>query len=243
MRARRVGVVVAAAIAATLLVASCQTTPPVVYTPPECPYADNVIQFNGDSLGIHIPRYISAPPRTLANRSEPRSGFTYELAYEPERDLPPVPSIGESVKQWIDECGAPNLVIIQGGINDLAGAGASAAVIRAAVMELSDWLEARGIPTLWVAVHPLPVVGTYMWTQPQRQAFNTWLESGEVWGSTVNCSDAMSDPNAPDTMSPAYYWAVDIFGTKDGVHPNQEGYLAFGNCVAAAIPAALGEPG
>jgi len=223
-----------------VLATACQT-PPTAAPPssPDCPYPDNVIQFNGDSLGIHIPRYVEVNGELVVNRSEPRAGFTYDIPFDPARNLPAVDSIGTTVKKWITQCGVPDLVIVQGGINDIAGASVPAATIQAAVTELSNWLQANQVPTLWVAVQPLSTAGSYMWSYPVRQAYNAWLTSGNVWGRTVNCAGVLQDPAVPDTLNPIYWQRVDLFGHIDGVHPNQAGYDVFGQCVADAATQAL----
>src|SRR6476661_63959 len=103
-----------------VLATACQTpTTTATPTPADCPYPNNVIQFNGDSLGIHIPRYMQVDGELIVNRSEPRAGFTYDIAYDAAQNLPAVDSIGKTVKKWITQCGVPDLVVIQGGINDI----------------------------------------------------------------------------------------------------------------------------
>jgi hypothetical protein len=148
-----------------LVGAGCSASaPPKINVP--CPYPAGTIQFMGDSLGFALAYNVSADGMFVANRAAGRSGFTYSIPANTAEGLPAVPSIAEQTEKYITQCGDPDLVIIQGGINDLAGVGVSAATLEAAVMELSDWLEAAGIPTLWIAVHPIPRVSNYMWAQP-----------------------------------------------------------------------------
>lgn len=236
---KQVGLVVMCAIA---LAAGCtaSATPNGPPPPSPCPYGPADIQVNGDSLGTAIPRYLTAPnDGTVVNRARSRSGFTYEIPADVNQGLPAVPSIGRTIQTWIELCGPPALVVIQGGVADLAGLGLAPSVIQAAVSELSAWLEANNVPTLWVTVHPLPTAGTYMWSQPARQAYNAWLKAGNVTGDVVDCVPALEDPSRPDTLNPIYYERVDLWGTVDGVHPNTAGYQAMAACIQAAIPAAL----
>ena len=223
-------------VAVVLVAAACSTQPPGPVAPPPCPSTPDVVQFDGDSLGIHIARYLEVPGGQVVDRSVPRSGFTYDLAADPARSLPAVPSIGGTVRSWIEACGVPGIVVVEGGINDLAGAGATAGELEAAVLELSDWLRDRGVPTVWLPLHPLPTAGSYMWVQPARQEFNAWLEAGHVWGTVVDCNDGLEDPAHPDTLAPTYWWVVDIWGTVEGVHPDQDGYRAWSECLGARLP-------
>jgi hypothetical protein len=241
-RARR-AVATAAALMVTAAVASACTTAPKATAgpPPPCPSTPEVIQFHGDSLGAHVPRYLDVPGAIVVNRSESRSGFTYDLPEDPAKGLPAVASIPHTVRRWIEECGRPGLVVIQGGINDLAGAVRKATDLQAAVMELSDYLREIDVPTVWLPIHPLSTAGNYMWVQPERQAFNEWLREGHVWGTVVDCNHVIEDPNVPDTLAPQYWWQIDIWGHIDGVHPNMAGYEAWGRCVGQHLPP-LGAP-
>jgi lysophospholipase L1-like esterase len=230
---RRMAVLV---IASLLSAPACTSAPVPNPLPPPCPYPDSAVQFNGDSLGIHLSRFLDlAAGVTLVNVSEARSGFTYDLPADDVRNLPAVDRIATTVQSWIDRCGVPALVIVQGGVNDLAGARRSAEQVSTAVRELSDWLRDRDIPTLWVAMHPFARAGNYMWADPARRAFNTWLGSGEVWGRVVDCTPQLEDPLVPGTLDPRFYEIVDLFGSVDGVHPNMDGYRVFARCISAAV--------
>lgn len=236
MRAWRRGLgAVASTVVAASVLAGCQT-PTTTYEPPPCPYPEGTIQTNGDSLGLHLSRYLGhdLPETTVADRTEPRSGFTYALDAVPSEGLPPVPTIADAAKQWMAECGTPELLVIQGGINDLVGRGFSAEQIAPALVELSDWLREHDVPTLWVTVHPIAAAGNNLWIQPARQALNEWMTSGVLWGDVADCGHSIEDPARPDTLDPRYYEIVDLFGSVDGVHPNQTGYEVWASCISEA---------
>lgn len=240
---RRVGVGMATMVLAAFPV-GCQTPDPTVSQPPPCPYPERTIQVNGDSLALHLARYLGegATDATVVDRSRPRSAFTFDIDAVPSEGLLYVPKIADTVRLWIASCGVPDLVIVQGGINDLAGVGATAEEVRPDMVELSDWLRDNEVPTLWVAIHPIATAGPKFWVQPERRALNAWMTSGVLWGDVVDCAPVLEDPARPDTLNPIYYDIVDIFGNVNGVHPNQAGYQVFADCIADAIPEGVLSP-
>lgn len=234
---RRVVVSVAFVAILAAVGAGCTPAPvppgelPYGGTPEYCPYDDLVVQSHGDSIGVGYTNMMRLPDQySLFNAAQGASTFT--LSYS-------VPLISERVHQWVEQCGNPGVVVIEGGIIDLT-LGVPLEAIQAAVTELSDWLEARGIPTVWMGIHPFPRVSPYMAGNSIRQAYNEWLTTpGNVWGDAVDCSPVLQDPANPGTMNPAYWKIVDLFGSPDGLHPNTAGYITMAECVKPLILDAL----
>ena len=193
----------------------------------------SIVQSHGDSIGVGYTNMMRLPDQySLFNAAQGASTFT--LSYS-------VPLISERVHQWVEQCGNPGVVVIEGGIIDLT-LGVPLEAIQAAVTELSDWLEARGIPTVWMGIHPFPQGQPRTWrTTRSAQAYNEWLTTpGNVLGHRgrlhARCSQ---DPANPGTMNPAYWKIVDLFGSPDGLHPNTAGYIAMAECVKPLILDAL----
>ncbi len=228
------------AVLAALVLALCAAcapaapTQPIYHLAPEhCPYDARSVQFNGDSVGAGYAFQMRLPEYSLFNASQ--GGGTWTMTTE-------VPTIATRVRQWIDQCGAPAAVVIEGGVIDLVRA-VSLETIQQAVLEMSDWLEARGIPTIWVAVHPMPYTSSHMAFQENRIAYNDWLmTTEELWGTTVDCTPAMEQPERPGTLHRAYWHELDLFGNYDGTHPNEAGYKAMARCVEPVVRAVVGTP-
>jgi lysophospholipase L1-like esterase len=200
-------------------------------TPKNCPYDENAVQSNGDSIGVGYTNMMRLPePYWVFNVAQGAATFT--LSYT-------VPVIADRVKEWIELCGNPGVVVIEGGIIDLTY-GVPPEGLEAAVTELSDWLEARGVPTVWLAIHPFPRRSPYMAADPNRRTYNEWLTTpGNVWGNAIDCTPVLEDPADPGAMNPAYWKIVDIFGNPDGLHPNTAGYIEMAECVKPLILDAL----
>jgi len=219
---QRRGLVALLALGAVMAVIGGCAPPPAPYVPivPPCPYPNNLLQINGESVAFQMASQVRHPDYVTFNAAQSRSGFTYSIpADAPDPGLPPVPSISETVKSWIESCGVPEVLVIAGAINDLAGRGLPASTVQGAVVELADWLRDRQVQTIWVTVVPLSL-----------------RSGGPGWGTTVDCVPALENPNQPDVLNPAYEEIVDIFGNVDGIHPNPAGARAFAACVAAALP-------
>jgi len=231
MRVRLLLVVVCA-----FAVSACGPDAPavVIYNvaPEYCPYDAASVQFNGDSVGAGYARELRLPAG-YSKFEAAQGAATWTIDVQ-------VPTIATRVKQWIEQCGNPGAVVIEGGIIDISR---SIALdhLQGVITELSDWLEARGIPTVWVALHPLPSVSSYRVFEDARLEYNAWLTSpGAVWGTAVDCTEALQDPAQPGALHPGFWTPIDVFNTPDGIHPNHEGYVAMAECVRPAVLAALG---
>lgn len=228
---------VAGIVAVIAVAAACTPPPPEEPTyflaPEYCPYDDLVVQSNGDSIGAGYTHMLRLPEQySLFNAAQGGATLTISLK---------VPLIGDRVKEWVDRCGSPGVVVIQGGIIDLTY-GVPVETMQAAATELSDWLEARGIPTVWLGIHPFPRVSPYYAVHDaKRVAYNQWLTTpGNVWGDAIDCTPVLQDPANPGTMNPAYWKIVDLFGSPDGLHPNTAGYTTMAECAKPLILDALG---
>lgn len=234
---RQMSIVLMSLVAMVAVASACTPAPPqeptYFGTPEYCPYDDAVVQSNGDSIGAGYTHMLRLPEGlSLFNAAQGSSTLTLSLR---------VPVIGDRVKEWVERCGNPGVVVVQGGIIDLTF-GVPVETMQAAVLELSAWLEARGIPTVWLGIHPFPHVSPYMAHDPRRVAYNEWLTTpGNLWGSAVDCTPVLQDPARPGTMNPAYWKIVDLFGSPDGLHPNTAGYTAMAECVKPLILDALGQ--
>lgn len=234
-RCRRALFVGAVAATAALGVA-CQTPTgggggPVAVLPPTCPF-DEVVQVDGDSLAAGMAPHLRATGHALFTAAVGGSGLTGATEHEP---------VDDRVQHWLAECGAPDLIVLEAGLNDII-LGVPVDELRDEVLALDAAVSAAGSRALWVTVPPLAPQGGYTSWNPARRAFNEWLRTApELTGRVVDVVPALEDPGAPDTLAPWYLWySTDIF-KPDGLHPNTEGYRAMAAAVQPAIDAALAE--
>jgi len=231
--ARRLAAVILALVA---LSAACApgsvpdpsvTDPSVTVEPRQCPYDEHTVQSNGDSVGFaYANRLRLDGPWTVFNAAQGASNWTISTQ---------VPTIAARVREWIERCGNPAAVIIEGGIIDITRS-MPLEDVYLVVSELSDWLEARGVPTVWVALNPFPSTSPYQAKEGRRSAYNEWLTTpGRVWGSTVDCTSVLEDPLQPATLRRDYWKVIDLFGNPDGVHPNTLGYEVMAGCVRPVV--------
>ncbi len=207
------------------------TAPTYSVTPEYCPYDDRLVQFNGDSVGASYAHRVRLPEYSVFNASQGGAGWVFD-------DV--VATIPSRVRQWIDQCGVPGAVVIEGGINDLTHA-VAVEEMQAEVRALSAWLAERDVPTVWLAIHPMPITGNYWFVQEQRLAYNEWLTtSGELWGATVDCTPALEAPDEPDSLRRSFWSYLDVWGTPDGNHMNADGYEAMARCVEPVVSEVLG---
>lgn len=214
------------ALATACPATTVKPTPPAVYLaqPPACPYPSNVVQLNGDSVGIEVANRLVLPEHLVFNAAQGGSGFAWN-GY--------APTIRTRVEEWITACGTPKLLIVEGGINDLTH-GVDVAGLTTAVAELSAATAALGVPTLWVTMHPVPVTGGAASLTPSIQAYNEWLTTPDsVAGPVVDCMPDLQDADRPGSLDPKFYRTGDLF-KPDSIHLNSLGYQTFAACVATA---------
>ncbi|MGB6060009.1 MAG: hypothetical protein WBF71_17265 [Microthrixaceae bacterium] len=237
-------VLVVVVLLLTPAVAACQTPvagPSYNVAPPACPYVGPTIQFHGDSVGAELPKFMNLPGYGVFNASQGGSALTID-SY--------VPLIGERVHQWIEECGHPQMVIVQGGVNDMAS-GVKAADILAADRAISDYLAGLGIPAVFLTMHPFAnnLVGGepdgYQWMQPVRLAYNELLQAPDngLIGTVVDCVDVLEDPADPGWLRPEFYKyegfsfspSEGLVPHADGTHMSQDGYSTYADCLTDKI--------
>ena len=132
--------------------------------------------------------------------------------------------------------GAPDCCIIQGGINDLAGAASDPnASMQAAVVSMVA--KARAANIVPVLFTPGPWKTNVNWTatkQGYHDTFRAWIIAyGAAEGLAVaDVYAALENPSVPQTLLPAY-------DGGDGLHPSAAGYRATGDTFAAVMPAAV----
>ena len=111
--------------------------------------------------------------------------------------------------------------------------------MQAEALALDEWLRARDVPTIWVAIHPMAFPSAYWFVQENRVAYNEWLlTSGEVSGTKVDCTAALEDPARPDALRPTFFTYLDLFNI-DGIHMNADGYDALARCLEPEIRAVM----
>ena len=223
-------------VAVAALLAACETPAPgggpVAVQPPTCPF-DDVVQVDGDSLAAGMTPHLRAGVgHTLFGSAVGGSTLTGATPQE---------QVDDRVDRWLDSCGAPDLVVIEAGLNDIIQ-GVSAQQLTAEVLALDAAIADAGSGALWVTVPPLAAAGGYASRNPERRAFNDWLRTAdELDGRVVDVVPALQGPGAADTLAPWYLWySTDLF-KPDGLHPNAEGYRAMAAVVQPALDAALAD--
>lgn len=199
-------------------------------TPPSCPLID-VVTVDGDSLAAGMAAQLTVPGRTTFSAAAGGTSYTQIGVRE---------TIDDRVLRWLDQCGTPDALVIEGGINDLLN-GVALEDLTAQVAALRAELAARDVDTFWVTIPPLAQPRGPAAIDPARRAYNDWLRSAEGAGAdVVDVVPAMQDPAKPDTLAPAYWWyRTDLF-TPDGLHPNEAGYRTMATVVADAVQQRLG---
>lgn len=239
-RTRRIPAVVLATIALAVSVA-CAPEPPapplVPSTRPACPFDGDTVIFGGDSLATQWARWVDLPP-SVPSLTTARGGsaFTGNLTSDPDFG-----TIGSRILDELDDCGDDiGAVVVGGGDVDLSY-GASAQELIASIRELDAELHARGVAAVFLQIPPVSnATEWYAAHQTARQAVNGWMSTtGNLHGTAVDCAPALEDTPGSDALARRYWGFIDIFGTVDLVHPNNDAYAAIGTCLLPAVLAAV----
>ena len=247
-RARRRGpgsilAVVVLAVTMIGVLAACQT--PSTRPPRPRPLlpcdepGDDVVVIAGDSVTGGWSTYLVLPEgTTILNLS--RGGSSYSAAESD--DISKTMSIPQRLLAQLDVCGNDvGLVVISGGVNDLAQ-GQSTDAIESAVTELSAELDARGVASTWVPILPWPLTGEFTAEDERfinRAAYNDWLrQPGQVGGPVLECNGSVDLDGAPVEQLAPEYQKIDGT-TVDIWHPNPFGSSTFAGCIDDQITAHL----
>lgn len=214
-----------------------------------CPTGTNVIQFNGDSNStdnLGYPRFIDVPDYTEFIVAQGGAAFTRDISFTYNGTPNNVIAIGSQVRQYIDACGLPKVLVIAGSTNDY-GLPRTSAQIIASVSGLSNYLSDKNVKIVWVAQQPPPKPSGQAdnWSTDMitaRNEYNQWLTTpGNVTGNVVNCTASLQDPSQPGWLNPNYYRIIgDLFTQQvDTKHLNDAGYQALANCVQTKIQSIL----
>ena len=190
----------------------------------------------GDSITAGSPGWDPDPQRReLLDASDPRSQWEYWAGAELGDDYD-IRNCGvpgdrtDEIAARLDSCVAgADVVVVQGGVNDLAQGRTPADAtrnLRAMVERVRD----SGLPV--VVANVLPVNRPYRRLRRGITKLNRMIGAlGRDQGiDVIDFSGTLEDPRMPGRL-PANW-------TADGVHPSVEGYRRLGHAAAKAISAA-----
>jgi lysophospholipase L1-like esterase len=106
-------------------------------------------------------------------------------------------------------------VIVLIGLNDLFSVPVADQVI-AGQQQLILRARARGLKVYGGTLTPLGITGII---ETNRQAVNSWIRTSGAYDAVIDFDAAVSDPDNPVTLLPA-------FNSGDDIHPNDAGYEA-----------------
>ena len=133
----------------------------------------------------------------------------------------------DEIAQRLDDCAdGANVLIVQGGINDIA----QGRPVADAADDLTSMVQRGKQADLDVYLtNVLPWNNGHPVADPQVEELNRLIEKlGESEGvPVIDFHAALEDPAKPGTMEAEY--------TDDGDHPSTEGYRVLGNLVAEQI--------
>jgi hypothetical protein len=124
----------------------------------------------------------------------------------------------------LSQCGAktkPTLIVLEAGLNDLAG-GTAPADLEATYTRL---LAKAGVPVRIMTIPPYVKTGGWAPLQPERLAVNTWIRANVP---DVDCAPALETPDG---------WLNPSYSRDPLVHLNVAGENALATCVMAKISA------
>jgi hypothetical protein len=203
----------------------------------------NVVVVAGDSLAGAWPNYVSFPAGTVVHNV---SWGGASLGASWTGNPPESYSIAERALAQLDACGNDvGLVIISGGVNDLA-AGQDAQLPIDAAASLNQQLELRGVPVAWIPIVPWaldPPLLSYDLRYEHRLTFNQWLAAaGSVSGAVLDCNATLREPGAlVEQLDRDFFSYLGLFQV-DRFHVNAAGYRSYGTCLGPLVTAELVAP-
>jgi lysophospholipase L1-like esterase len=216
-----------------------QPAPPFTCPDP----GDHVVVVAGDSLGGAWPGYVSWPSGTVViNVSKGGASLGSSFTGNPPESY----SIAERALAQLDVCGNDvGLLIVSGGVNDLAG-GQDPQLLIDAAGSLNQQLELRGVPVAWIPIVPWaldPPLLSYDARYDHRLTFNRWLATpGSVSGSVLDCNTPLLLPGFPEEpLDPDFFSYLGLFQV-DRFHPNSAGFAAYGACLGPLVSGVLDGP-
>jgi len=192
-----------------------------------------VVAAVGDSITAGSPGWDPDPARrALLDASDPESQWEHWAAAE-LGDGYDVRNCGvpgdrtDEIAARLDGCmeGA-DVVVLQGGVNDLVQGGTPASAAR----NLRAMVQsARGAGLTVLLANVLPVNERYQSIRPEIGRLNRLVAAlaREQDVPIVDFFGTLQDPREPNRMLPKW--------TAEGVHPSVEGYKRLGHIVAAGV--------
>ncbi|HPB45333.1 MAG TPA: SGNH/GDSL hydrolase family protein [Microthrixaceae bacterium] len=234
--ARSLGRLLAAALLIISLVGCSDSTPQSGTHPSAGCDGEARVMFAGDSIMVETVARLGFPTGVVwGSVATGSSGFTRPLTGDDSTSR----NIGERVLAALDSCNSEvDLVVFNGGINDLMSAQPLAPLVDA-VTALDDELAARGIATVWLPITPW-VVSTltpFDHRYERRLEYNDWLRAAKGNDRVLECNDVLASPGAAvEQMNSAYRTMADLV-TPDRVHPSSAGYQVYANCLTPKLAA------
>lgn len=131
----------------------------------------------------------------------------------------------------LNVAGATHILLLL-GVNDLLFSGVpgtpdevSADQLIAAMTDAANLAKSRGLKVIAGTLTPFAASGT---TEIKRQAINAWIRSGGAFDGIIDFDAALRAPADPAALNPLY-------GSGDGLHPNDAGYNAMATAVNLSL--------
>lgn len=138
------------------------------------------------------------------------------------------PTLQRLDRDVLERAGATHVVFLQ-GMNDL-GNGASAAAVTAAMRQVVDRVQARGMRIVGGTLFPMARPDLARWTsqmEAERLRVNAWIRNEAPFDGVIDFDRLMGGGplyDGRESLKPE-------FACSDNVHPNAAGYRAMGEFV------------
>ncbi len=142
--------------------------------------------------------------------------------------------IGRYQRDILDQAGVRWVIVLE-GVNDIGGAGGTAASdsvaagLIAAYQEMVERAHARGLRIYGATITPF---GGSFYDGPGHEAartrVNAWIRTSGAFDAVIDFDEAVRDPSAPTRLRPDA-------DTGDHLHPNAEGYRIMGGAVPLTL--------